>query len=259
MTLDQYRNFATSSLTADITSSETTIPVADAAQFADPGNGNYNVVVLSGAPEIIRVTGRDTGANELTVQRGQESTSAVSHGSGTEVTQSVTAKLVSDVRTELNNKADTNQRVETFSTASATPSGEVPVSQGDGTLQMEPQSSGGGNERLSLSQPITEWADGLSNRTVQRLEVGSSEEVNIQRIEFRALTQTSTSASVRVYVPQGGVEIASANLGQTVRDPAQNVAAGDSLFVQLTNQTGGPIEAGFVVTGEYVPSGATSQ
>jgi len=70
MTLDQYRNFATSSLTADITSSETTIPVADAAQFADPGNGNYNVVILSGAPEIIRVTGRDTGANEWTVQRG---------------------------------------------------------------------------------------------------------------------------------------------------------------------------------------------
>jgi len=259
MTLDQYRNFATSSLTADITSSETTIPVADAAQFADPGNGNYNVVILSGTPEIIRVTGRDTGTNELTVQRGQESTPAISHGSGTEVTQSVTAKLVSDVQTALNNKADADQRVETFTTASVTDAGEVPVSQGDGTLQREPQSSGGDNERLSLSQPITEWADGLSNRTVQRLEVGSSEEVNIQRIEFRALTQTSTSASVRVFVPQAGVEIASANLGQTVRDPAQNVAAGDTLFVQLTNQTGGPIEAGFVVTGEFVPSGATSQ
>jgi len=259
MTLDQYRNFATSSLTADITSSETTIPVADAGQFADPGNGNYNVVILSGTPEIIRVTGRDTGANELTVQRGQENTSATSHGSGTEVTQSITAKLVSDVQTALNNKAETDQRVETFTTATATNAGEVPVSQGDGTLQMEPQSGGGSNESLTLSQPITEWADGLVEQPVQEVKAGSSEEINIQRVEFRGRNQTSTSASVRVHVPAFNIEIASANLGETVRDPGPNISPQDTLSVQVTNQTGGPIEAGFVVTGEFIPSGATSQ
>jgi len=249
MPLDQYSNFATSSLTASITSSESPIPVSDASQFADPANGEYNVAILSGTPEIVRVTGRDTGADELTVQRGQEGTSAVSHGNGTEVTQSVTAKLVSDIQTELGTKADTDQDVETFGSAGT--SGEVPVAQGDGTLQMQPQSAGT-NEKFSISQRIREWADGLVEEPIYRIRVGSSEEINIQRIEFRALNTTSSDASIDVFAAQFGVTIGSAELGETTRNPSQNIASGDSMLVRLTNQTGGPIEAGFLVTGEFV-------
>jgi len=110
MALDQYANFVRGSLTAAVDNSQTTFPVNNASIFPDPASGNYNLVVwdVGSHPrpdqdpdvEVVRVTGRDTGTDELTVTRGQEATTGVSHPSGSALHLSYTAKLAADIETD---------------------------------------------------------------------------------------------------------------------------------------------------------------
>lgn len=111
MALDQVANFVRDGVTSAINAGETTIQVENASAFPDPTNGKYNVVVwdAGGFPrpdqdpdvEIMRVTARDTGTNELTVTRAQEGTSDVSHPDSSELQLSPTAKMLDDVDSEL--------------------------------------------------------------------------------------------------------------------------------------------------------------
>jgi len=110
MALDNYANFVRGSLTAAVDNSQTTFPVNNASIFPDPASGNYNLVVwdVGSHPrpdqdpdvEVVRVTGRDTGTDELTVTRGQEATAGVSHPDGSALHLSYTAKLAADIETD---------------------------------------------------------------------------------------------------------------------------------------------------------------
>jgi hypothetical protein len=110
MTLDQTANFVRGAVSSSVASGDTTINVVDASIYPDPANGNYNLVIWDaelGRPEedpdveVIRVTGRDTTNDTLTVTRGQESTTAVSHPSTSEMHLSSTEKVFDNIDTKL--------------------------------------------------------------------------------------------------------------------------------------------------------------
>lgn len=112
MPLDQAANLVRERLSDPVDDTTTTLPVTDAAAYPDPANGEYNIVVWDATlhdsayedpdAEIMRVTGRDTGADTLTVDRAQEGTAAASHPNGSGVPLPLTAKLVDDIEAELN-------------------------------------------------------------------------------------------------------------------------------------------------------------
>ena len=108
MVLDAVSNFVRGSTDAAVGTEDTTVSVEDASIFPDPAtDGEFNVVIWDvnnfprpdqdGDVEIMRVTGRDTTANELTVTRGQEMTSAAAHPEGSAIHLSPTAKMFSDI------------------------------------------------------------------------------------------------------------------------------------------------------------------
>ena len=108
MVLDAVSNFVRGSTDAEVGTSDTTVSVEDASIFPDPeDDGEFNVVIWDvnnfprpdqdGDVEILRVTARDTTADELTVVRGQETTSAAAHPEGSAIHLSPTAKMFSDI------------------------------------------------------------------------------------------------------------------------------------------------------------------
>ena len=108
MVLDAVSNFVRGTADAAVGTDDTTVSVADASIFPDPEtDGEFNVVIWDAANfprpdqdgdvEIMRVTARDTTADELTVTRGQEMTSAATHPEGSAIHLSPTAKMFSDI------------------------------------------------------------------------------------------------------------------------------------------------------------------
>ena len=108
MVLDAVSNFVRGSTDAAVGTSDTTVSVVDASIFPDPAtDGEFNVVIWDvnnfprpdqdGDVEILRVTERDTTDDELTVTRGQETTSAAAHPEGSAIHLSPTAKMFSDI------------------------------------------------------------------------------------------------------------------------------------------------------------------
>ena len=111
MVLDAVSNFVRGRVSAAVATSDTTVSVEDASIFPDPAtDGEYNLVIwdANNFPrpdqdsdvEIVRVTARDTGADELTVVRAQETTIDVAHPEGSAVHLSPTAKMFSDIEAE---------------------------------------------------------------------------------------------------------------------------------------------------------------
>jgi len=107
MSLDQTTNFVRENAAESIGSTETTISVDDASTFPDPNNGNYNVVIWDYDTykrpdedpdvEIMRVTGRDTSNDTISVTRGQEATAATPHPSSSQLHLAPTAKMFADI------------------------------------------------------------------------------------------------------------------------------------------------------------------
>jgi hypothetical protein len=113
MTVDQTANFVRGGVSSSVGSADTTINVDDASTYPDPtaGRGEYNLVIwdldqyirpdLDPNAEIVRVTGRDTTNDTLTVQRGQENTTAASHPSTSELHLSATSKNFDDIDSKI--------------------------------------------------------------------------------------------------------------------------------------------------------------
>lgn len=111
MTLDQTANFVRGGVSSSVASGDTTINVVDASIYPDPANGNYNLVIWDTEQftrpdedpdaEVIRVSGRDTTNDTLTVSRGQEGTTAVSHPNTSELHLSATSKFFTDIDSKL--------------------------------------------------------------------------------------------------------------------------------------------------------------
>ena len=107
MSLDQTTNFVRENAAESIGSTETTISVDDASTFPDPNNGNYNVVIWDYDTykrpdedpdvEIMRVTGRDTSNDTISVTRGQEATAASSHPTTSDLHLAPTSKMFADI------------------------------------------------------------------------------------------------------------------------------------------------------------------
>ena len=108
MVLDAVSNFVRGNTDAAVGTSDTTVSVDDASIFPDPAtDGDFNVVIWDvanfprpdqdGDVEIMRVTAQDTTADELTVTRAQEMTSAAAHPEGSAIHLSPTAKMFSDI------------------------------------------------------------------------------------------------------------------------------------------------------------------
>ena len=117
MVLDAVSNFVRGSTDAAVGTSDTTVSVADASIFPDPEtDGEFNVVIWDvnnfprpdqdGDVEILRVTARDTTADELTVTRGQEMTSAAAHPEGSAIHLSPTAKMFTDIEDTFTTEAE---------------------------------------------------------------------------------------------------------------------------------------------------------
>lgn len=132
MVLDQTENFVRGDTDSSIDSSETTIPVGDASIFPDPDDGEYNVVIWDTSEhprpdqdsdvEIMRVEGRDTSDDELTVRRGQESTSGTSHPSGSAIHLSPTAKMFGDIEDNFVDKESGGADIPNYATKGDVPS-----------------------------------------------------------------------------------------------------------------------------------------
>jgi len=112
MPLDQVENFVEVNVAGSHNDSETTISLqsGEASTLPDPSNGEYNLVWFNSTNfsrpsddddvEIVRVTGRDTNNDTITVQRGQENTSAVAHDTSNSdyvMILAQTAKMIEDV------------------------------------------------------------------------------------------------------------------------------------------------------------------
>ena len=117
MAIDPANNLAETELTASVSDTATTLPVADASVFPDADSeGAFNVLVWDGsqninpsdAPdaEFVRVTSVDTTADELTVQRGQENTTASAKADGSTVTDTWSVKDRDDIETAIDSKSD---------------------------------------------------------------------------------------------------------------------------------------------------------
>jgi len=83
---DQVKNFIKRTVNGGHDDAAVTVSVNNASLFPDPASGEYNVIWYDATNypdpsddpnvEIVRVTGRDTGANTVTVTRAQEDTAA---------------------------------------------------------------------------------------------------------------------------------------------------------------------------------------
>ena len=97
----KFSNNAKTTLSSGITSSATSIAVADASVFPSISGSEYFYVTfedLSGNVEIVKVTG--VSSNTLTVVRGQEGTTARSYSSGDKAENRLTAGGLNDVATQ---------------------------------------------------------------------------------------------------------------------------------------------------------------
>jgi hypothetical protein len=149
--LDPAANFVRGEVNGSVASGDTTFSVTNVSIFPDPSTeGDYNAVIWDAAShpdpyqdsdvEIVRVTGRDTTNNDLTVTRAQESTSDVSHPSGSAIQMSPTAKMFTDIETTFGHfwdatnselTADVSNSVVSTSLADITDAAQDPVANGE--------------------------------------------------------------------------------------------------------------------------------
>jgi len=114
--MDKAYNFA-KSLISPLASGAVSVTLTDPSKFVDPASGEYNCTVwcssLFASPtedpnvEIVRMTAKS--ASVYTITRAQEGTSDVDHNSGGElysIAIGITAKMITDIETELGLKED---------------------------------------------------------------------------------------------------------------------------------------------------------
>ena len=208
MVLDAVSNFVRGNTDAAVGTSDTTVSVVDASIFPDPAtDGEFNVVIWDvnnfprpdqdGDVEIMRVTGRDTDADELTVERGQETTSDVAHPEGSAIHLSPTAKMFSDIESTFGDfwdagtqelTADVNN---TNTTTEALEADDITVVNGDvyGSIIDEDSTSSG--DDLSVTVPdienyrnlLLQTRFGLTDQTTPEIVIdGDDADGNYHRV-----------------------------------------------------------------------------
>ena len=107
MSLDQTQNFVRATIASAVDSADTTIDVTDSNQLPDPADGEYNLILWDvstfprpgqdPAVEVVRATALDESADTLSVDRGQENTTAADHPETAVLQLSPTAKMFADI------------------------------------------------------------------------------------------------------------------------------------------------------------------
>lgn len=96
-----FSNFAKTTLAAPATNKDLVLTVDDSRVFPAPGGGGFFRLVLTDASETQRevclCTNRDAHNEQLTVQRGQEGTSAQAWPAGSKVEHRLTAGALAEV------------------------------------------------------------------------------------------------------------------------------------------------------------------
>jgi len=96
---------------------------------------------------------------------------------------------------------------------------------------------------FSYDPGMTDFADGLVDREVNRIALQPGEGLVVERIEFRNQGgATAAAASVTVRDATAGEDIGGASLGETTKGPGGS-NTGSTVLVQVTNQTGNAITA----------------
>ena len=94
----KFSNLASTTLASSVTSSATSITVADGSVFPTLGAGDYFYATIDAPPsltEIVKVTARS--GNTLTVVRAQDNTTATTHASGDEIALRVVSAVLEDI------------------------------------------------------------------------------------------------------------------------------------------------------------------
>ena len=90
---------------------------------------------------------------------------------------------------------------------------------------------------------MTEFEDGLSDESINRLELLSNESLVIERIEFRQKGGgSSSSASIAVFDANNGNTMVAQNLGGTTKDSGIS-GVNSTIVITVTNSTGSTITA----------------
>lgn len=160
MALDSAANFVRQDVGSSVgTSDPETIDVSDASEFPDPSVSEYDIVIWDAGShvnpdqdsdaEVLRVTGRDTGNNTLTVARGQQGTSNTSHPAESDVALVHLAEM--DLKA-LDVESATTEKVD-FSNISAGSTKilyEANLGSGQGTKRFEQVTSGVGQTATAI-------------------------------------------------------------------------------------------------------------
>lgn len=100
-----------------------------------------------------------------------------------------------------------------------------------------------GVDTFSYDPGMTEWATGLTNEEINRIDLQAGETLVIERIEFRQKGGgSSASASIDVRDVTAATTVGSQNLGGTTKDPGSTGTA-NTIIIRLNNSTGSKINA----------------
>jgi len=104
-------------------------------------------------------------------------------------------------------------------------------------------------DQVSFSTGMTEWADGLSNEEINRFVLQTGEQFVAERLEVRQKGGgTSSSFSARIQDTDASSTLVSQDLGGITKDGGTSNTA-NTLQVQVSNSTGGAINASITVVG----------
>lgn len=104
-------------------------------------------------------------------------------------------------------------------------------------------------DQLSFSTGMTEWEDGLTDEEINRFKLQTGETFVVERLEFQQKGGgTSSDASVRIFDETSSTSIGSQDLGGVSKDIGSS-GSGNTVTVEISNNTGGSITASVTVVG----------
>jgi hypothetical protein len=105
------------------------------------------------------------------------------------------------------------------------------------------------DEQVSISITHTNYASGLSNEEIYRMDLQSGETFVLDRIEFQQKGGGSSSnASIDVYDATAGTVLESQTLGGVTKN-SNNSGSGNTVLIRLNNATGSAIDVSLLVNG----------
>lgn len=124
------------------------------------------------------------------------------------------------------------------------------VDDGDGSATINSTLTVSNPEKLAFETGHAQWAAGLSNAEIYRIDLNSGETLTLDRVEAQLNGGgTASNLTVEVYDVTAGTVIDSTTAG-SVSTSGGSSGSGNVVIVRVSNSTGSQQEANFVVRGE---------